>query len=76
MIINGGNYYHEKAFFEVCKALEQGNTVDMYIDCIGHTRNNMEQEAYKESLLEKYGDKLIVECAKGVSYSYSYKLRG
>lgn len=76
MLINGGNYYHEKAFNEMCKALEQGETIDVYIDCVGHTRNNNEQEAYKEALTEKYNDKLIVECEKGAySYRYSYRLK-
>ena len=73
--INGGNYYHEKAFNELCEALEQGEAVEVYIDCIGHARNNNEQEIYKEALIEKYGDKLKVKCNQGaVSYSYTYQL--
>lgn len=48
----------------------------MYIDVIGHTRNNTVQEEYEEALIEKYGDKLIVEKEQGsYSYSYSYRLK-
>ena len=73
--INCTNSYNEKSFNEVCEALEQGETVRVGIDCIGHTRNNIEQENYKEHLEKKYGDKLKVNCEEGVcSYSYSYKL--
>ena len=76
MLINGGNYFHKKAFNEICKALEQGENVEVYIDCIGHTRNNNEQEAYKEALEEKYGDKLQAKCKAGVcSYKYAYCLK-
>lgn len=76
MTINGGNSFHEKAFNDICKELEQGESVKVFIDCIGHTRNNDEQEAYKEALVKKYGDRLAVKCSEGVcSYNYSYKLK-
>lgn len=76
MFINGGNYYHEKAFNEICEALEKGEAVRVGIDCIGHTRNNNEQEAYKEALTEKYGDRLQITTQNGgYSYSYSYELK-
>lgn len=76
MLINGGNYYHEKAFNEICEALEKGEAVKVYIDSIGHTRNNNEQEAYKEALTEKYGSRLKIEQTAGAySYSYSYELK-
>lgn len=73
--INGGNYYNQPAFEKICEGLEKGDTVQVYIDCIGHTRNNDEQEAYKEALTEKYGDTLNVEKNEGgYSYSYSYQI--
>lgn len=70
--INGGNYFHKKAFNEICEALEQGEAVEVYIDCIGHTRNNNEQETYKEALLEKYGSIRLKVCKNNGAYSYSY----
>ena len=73
--INGGNYFNEKAFNEICETLEKGEKTQVYIDCIGHTRNNYEQETYKEELIEKYADKLKAERIDGTfSYSYSYSL--
>ena len=76
MLINGGNYFHEKAFNEICEALESAKSVQVYIDCIGHTRNNNEQEIYKEALIEKYADRLKIDKTDGgYSYSYSYCLR-
>lgn len=74
--INGGNYFHEKAFNELCEALERLEAVQVYIDCIGHGANNREQEAYKEALLEKYSDRLKIEKNDGAfSYSYVYRLQ-
>lgn len=74
--INGGNYFHEKAFNEICEALEKGEAVEVYIDSIGHTRNNNEQEIYKETLQKKYGSQLKIDKNEGAySYSYSYQLK-
>lgn len=73
--IDCGNYYQSKHFGELCEALEQGEAVSVYIDCIGHTRNNYTQEEYRDQLIKKYGDNLIVEQSTGVcSYHYNYKL--
>lgn len=74
--INGQNYFNEKSFNEVCTALENGETASIYVDCIGHTRNNNEQEVYREALEKKYQDRLKVEKIDGAySYSYSYRLK-
>lgn len=75
-LINGANYFNPISFNKACEALEQGDTIEMYIDVIGHTKNNTVQEEYEEALIEKYGDKLIVEKEQGsYSYSYSYRLK-
>ena len=74
--VNCGNSFYEQKFNLVCEELEKGFETSVYIDCIGHTRNNMGQEAYKKALVEKYGDKLEVIYHDGIcSYSYSYKLK-
>lgn len=74
--VNCGNSFYNNKFNLVCEELENGFEVSVYIDCIGHTRNNMGQEAYKKALIEKYGDRLEVIYHDGVcSYSYSYKLK-
>lgn len=75
-LIDCGNYFHESRFKTVCEALENGEAVQVYIDCIGHTLNNYEQENYKKALLEKYGEKLTIEKDEGAfSNSYKYKLK-
>jgi len=75
-LINGQNYFNKASFNEACEALERAESVKMYIDVIGHTRNNNEQEAYREALQEKYGSRLMVEKEEGgYSYSYSYRLK-
>ncbi|MBR6532871.1 MAG: hypothetical protein IKT44_00360 [Clostridia bacterium] len=75
-LINGGNYFHQRAFEAACNALDKGEAIRMYIDCIGHTRNNTEQEEYKNALIDKYGEKIIVTKENGgYSYSYSYQLK-
>lgn len=74
-LIDCWNDFYKERFDEVCKELEQGERVKVYIDCIGHTRNNMAQEAYKRALVKKYGERLIVKISEGAcSYSYSYSL--
>ncbi len=74
--INGQNYFNEKSFNEICEALEKIQVVQVYIDCIGHTRNNNEQEAYREALEKKYQDRLKVDRIDGGhSYHYEYTLR-
>ena len=36
--------------------LDEGKTIHVGIEVIGHTKNNMEQEAYKEALEKHYGN--------------------
>lgn len=74
--INCGNYFHESLFKVVCETLEKGETVKVYIDCIGHSQNNYEQEEYKNALLEKYGENINCEKIDGAfSFSYQYNLK-
>lgn len=70
-LINCGNEFYPRFFKELCEALEAGHTVEVYVDCIGHTRNNMVQEIYKTKLQEKYGTDLMTQRNEG-SYSNSY----
>ena len=74
--INCGNDFYQEHFDEVCEALEQGENVRVYIDCISHARNNAAQEEYKEALLDKYGPgRLTIGTHEGAySYSYDYTL--
>ena len=75
--VSGSNCFREKYLMEMIDLLDKGNAIHVGIDCIGHTRNNTEQEAYKEALEKHYGDNLEVTYHDGwCSYSYEYKLKG
>ena len=75
ILVDGSNYFNNQDFNKMVELLEQGNEIEVMISCIGHTRNNMEQEEYKKHLEERFGDKLIITNQSGYnSYSYSYKL--
>jgi hypothetical protein len=58
--INGRNYFNEENFKEMCEALDKGEKIAVYIDCIGHTRNMNEQLAYREALVEKYPNNITI----------------
>ena len=74
-LVNCGNDFYPQFFDTLCKELEAGESVAVYIDCIGHSMNNRLQEVYKEKLIEKYNDRLLYTLSDGAhSYSYSYKL--
>lgn len=75
--VDCGNCFDKSRFENLCKVLEEKGTACVYIDCIGQSRTNYEQEAYKKHLKEKYGDRLTAEREEGVcSYYYKYTLRG
>ena len=74
--VSGSNYFNEEDLGSMISMLNAGETIHVGIDCIGHTRNNMTQEEYKEALEKHYGDRLQSEIDEGVcSYSYYYKLK-
>lgn len=76
VIINGKNYLNHNSLSQMFEALESGRVIEVYIDCIGHTRNNYEQENYRKELIKKYGVKLEIELINGTySYSYCYRLK-
>ena len=74
--ISGRNYYNETDFKTMCVALDAGERIEVYIDCIGHSTNNVEQENYRQAIVAKYGDKVeVMQGGSPLSYNYSYKLR-
>lgn len=74
MIVNCKNYFNEKSFQEVCEALESGKDVQIYIDCIGHTRSDYESKNYRDALKKKYGRRLQRH-GDPVFNPYSYVLK-
>lgn len=57
-LVNCTNYYNEQSLAELQALLEQGEAVQIYIDCIGHTRTMNETALYVEALQKAYGDRL------------------
>ena len=77
ILVSGKNYFNEESFKEMCLFLEQGLKVQVSISCIGHGRNNAEQENYRRAFVKKYGRKVNIEVIEGAySYSYKYSLKG
>ena len=74
-LMNCGNDFTEECFIELCNQLEKGEHIEVYIDCIGHGRNNLYQDFYKEKLIKRYGEKLIVDFKDGFSRMYNYQLK-
>lgn len=72
-LINCTNYFNEMGCERLSEALESGETVKIYIDCIGHTRSYYETEAYAEWLSKKYGGRLVVDTNKYDEKVYSLK---
>lgn len=76
--VSGSNYFNEDDLDNMIKLLEDGKRIRVGIECIGHTRNNMEQENYREALVRNFaGERDIdVKLIEGVcSYSYEYYLK-
>ena len=71
---NVGNNFDKATLKEVIEQLEEGQKIEIGVSCIGHTRNNMVQEAFREALVDYYKDRskmLVTEYNEG-AYSYSY----
>lgn len=58
--VNGRNYFNDNSFAEVCKELDAGRRVAVYIDCIGFARASMEGARYRDAVVEKYGENVEV----------------
>lgn len=67
---NVGNYYTDERFQKLKEELEQGHTVRVYVDCIGHTRTEMVESEFREALQKEFKDRLIITR----DYADKYKL--
>lgn len=62
--------FRKREYNLFCKELEKGLDLSFY------THTSVEQEFYKEKLMEKYGDNLMIEkYSFNNSYAYEYKLK-
>lgn len=59
-LVNGQNYFNEDSLNEMIELLENGETIRIYINCIGHTRTAIETSNYINALEKRFGDRLLV----------------
>lgn len=60
-LINVSNDFRTERFNVLCEELEQGERVQIYVACIGHTRKVWVEEEYAKQLQKKYGERLCIE---------------
>lgn len=72
VLVNGRNYFNEESLAKMIDALNDGKMIDIYIDCIGHTRTEMESLAYVESLKEHFGEDNLIRRS---IYTHEYYLK-
>lgn len=58
--VNCTNYFNDVGKQRLAEALQDGKTVSIYIDCIGHTRSAYETREYIKWLHDYYGARLEV----------------
>ena len=60
-LVDCTNSFGETGCKRLSSALENGEAVGIYIDCIGHTRTIYETSRYVEWLKETYKERLVVD---------------
>ena len=73
-LVNGKNYFNGSSLNEMIERLESGETIGIYIDCIGHTRTAIETANYVKALKEKFGDSLVSDNTS--NWYTEYRLKG
>ena len=73
-LVNVGNYFIQEKYENLKQVLEGGKLVEIYVDCIGHTRAYMVEREYAENLRKEYGERLVINGCPG-EYGTTYKLK-
>lgn len=73
-LIDGKNSFNEKSLNEMIEELEKGETIEIYIDCIGNSRTEIETYRYVHALKKIYGDRLTTKSRFG-KYDEILKLK-
>ena len=72
-LIDGKNYFNPESLQEMVAELESGETIGIYIDCIGHTRTIYETSRYVDALKEKFGNRLLIDNKSNFYAEYTLK---
>lgn len=59
-VINGSNSFNLSIYKDIIQNLNNGETVELYINCLGHTRAQIEGSKYREELQNYFGEKLEI----------------
>lgn len=59
-VINGSNMFNLSIYKDIIQNLNNGETVELYISCIGHTRAQLEGAKYRKELQNYFGEKLEI----------------
>lgn len=70
-LIDVANDFYQEKYDNLKKELESGTKVEIYVDCIGHTRARMVEQDYASRLKDEYGDRLIIT---GIPGAWGYYL--
>ena len=73
-LVNVGNYFIQEKYENLKQVLEGGKLVEIYVDCIGHTRAVWVEQEYAENLRKEYGERLVINGCPG-AYGTTYKLK-
>lgn len=60
ILVNVWNEFYPSKFERLKTILEEGNVVQIYVDCIGHTRSYWVEVEYADRLKKEYGDRLVI----------------
>ena len=72
--VDGDRTFNKDSLKTAIDLLNNGKTIWIGIDCIGHGHNNACQEEYKRELEKHFGSKLQYKCTGSCSYIYTYWL--
>lgn len=73
-LVNVWNDFYPERYEVLKQTLEEHKMVQIYVDCIGHTRSHWVEQAYADKLKQEYGDRLIITGNPG-EYGTTYELK-
>ena len=74
VLVDVGNYFIPTRYENLKQVLENGKLVEIYVNCIGHTRAVWVEQEYAENLKKEYGERLVVNGCPG-DYGTTYRLK-
>lgn len=70
VLVNVSNDFYQARMDELVRLLKEGKGVGIYVDCIGHTRNQMVTAKYLNELENIFGERLKKREERCIDYYY------